>query len=710
MPSDVKKGSYAMKIKMKTLAFCGVCFYLITSTASAVILTLSTNQMGWADQGFIDATILPDSPEKVRISILYDKNGNFVPDPSDTYLAQFEVQDGVTNALGAETILDDNDASTNGIIQISLSMYGDGLLHIIGDYFWQVEQLDPGGAVISSDYDQFFVTGPENSSIWISGEVRDASSSNLISDAVVQLLYPEVLGPAPSIWSDSNGCFCVAVPSYIASNDVLGVCLEGAEGYFVTEMDSDTGDLLSIAPLQQQLAPGTNQISNPLFLVPAIPSNEVYTISGHIYWTDGVITNPLAGVLVSATDGNDEDEDSFSFDLSKVDGSYSLTYAGNSDPWESVLIAANDSLLSMRGLFAEYLEMNLSASANGVDLYCYTADALAFGTVENQDTDMPLSGVCVNVTYGGTPVASAYTISNGFYEIALMPNRYNMDCDENTLAYLRYKNGEDSTSWHYADLRAGGRKRFDFSYKFSHLIKGHVYDIANNPIPYSTVQLARLDENGEQPADNGDDDIELQESVEGEADVLLDGHYYLLAPPNIWYVRTDTSELIFQESYFLDCYYSNSPISKLSEATPIIVNTTDVTGIDFHLNTGARFSGTVYQPDGQPGDVEIKAYQLNGNGHPELVGSGFVDLNTGNYSLLLPPRVSLYILADGGEWGMYPQTWLGDVGTIALALPTNALPETTLSGLDIHLLDGYNLSGSIFEEFTGNSIFEPLRF
>jgi hypothetical protein len=54
--------------------FCGVCSQLITSTASAVILNLSTNQIGWADQGFIDAIILPDLPDgRVRISILYDK-------------------------------------------------------------------------------------------------------------------------------------------------------------------------------------------------------------------------------------------------------------------------------------------------------------------------------------------------------------------------------------------------------------------------------------------------------------------------------------------------------------------------------------------------------------------------------------------------------------------------------------------------------------
>lgn len=655
----------------------------------AVDLSVSPSSMEWVDQGFVNLAVsnLKVGAE-INLSIFVDLDGDGVIDAADPLALQFELEDGTTNALGAETFVDDNDGAINGAIESAISFYGDNYLHSIGDYIVQAVELDGTGAPVASNSTPFSVTQPA-SSTWITGEVRNFATSNTVSGAYVELqFFSDTTGVAPSTWSDENGAFSIYLPAGVPASEVLGVYAAGA-GY-LSAPETPEGDLVSLALFTNGLSSAANNLVRPLFVVPSIPTYDLVDITGTLYLIEpsdggGDETNVLAGAIVEGeypSFDEDDGDDVFSFDISDADGSFSLVLPVAEEQRDTLTVSCANSFLTMRGLVAATESLLLEGATN-INLYCQPAEALIRGMVTDQDPGNPIVGIEVNLTSGNDDVGMASTISNGTYEIGAMAGSYGLQCNDDALAKHHYVYGH--AGYRYLDNLYEGevRSNQDLVYAKGFLISGHVYTEGGSPLGGGDAILVAPAPDGGNWEERWDNTI-----------VAFDGHYTLLSSAGTWNVRTEN-----EQGNWIDLYYTNCPVANRAVATPIVVNA-PVSGIDFYLEEGARFQGTVLTADSFPAsDIQISVHRMNESGELEMIGSGTTDWEAGAFNFVAPGGSNLYLRADSDGW-QTPDTWLGDVGSYNLATLIHPDIGSTQTDLDIQVLAGYQVAFSVWDQVT----------
>lgn len=673
----------------KSTALCIIS--MIATSAFSITLTVSPSSNDWSDQGFVNPNITGlTTGAEVELSVFLDVDQDGIIDATDPLVAQFNLTDGETNDFGATTFVDDNDGIANGTIASAVSFFGDGVLHVIGDYIWQATELDGSGTPVASDTAPFSVAQPATAT-WITGEVRNYVTSNTVAGAYVELQYfSETTGAAPATWADENGAFSIYLPTGVSTNDALGIYVAAA-GY-MSASQTPEGEFVSLAVFTNGLASGANNLARPLFVVPPITSYDLVDITGTVYLIEdagggGVETNALAGVIVeieypSFGDDNDDDE-VFSFDISNTNGQFALVFPTAEDEWDSVILSCSSPLLNLRGLVSPATQMTITGATNGVALYCYPAEAMLQGTVTNLDTGDPIVGVEVGLTSGGDDVGSAYTLSDGTYEIGALEGSCNVQCADDSLAQQHYVYNNEH-GYRYIDSLYEGEVRNgqDLAYAKGVLVSGHVCTAGGSPIGGGSAILIAPGE--------GEWEERMADTI-----VAFDGHYDLLASAGTWNVRTEN-----EEGYYIDLYYTNCLPANRATATPIVVSNAPVGGIDFYLTEGTRLQGNVLMPDSLPAGVQISAFQMNGSGELEFVGSGQNEWDDG-FDFVVPAGSDIYLRADSDGW-QTPHTWLGNVGSYSLATLIHPVVGTTQTNLDIQILAGYQVSVSVRDQVSGD--------
>ena len=655
----------------------------------AIDLAVSPSSVSWNDQQFAEFSISNLAVgAQVELAAYLDLDGNGVLDAGEPLAAQFELEDGFTNALGAATFVDDNDGSANGAIAGSISFYGNSYLHTIGDYVWKATELDGLGTPVASDSVAFSVTQAA-SPILITGEVRDYLTSNTVAGAYVELEYfSGVTGVSPATWVDENGEFSIYLPSGVSSNEALGVYAEAA-GY-VSAPQTPDGDPVSLALFTNGLIAGTNNLSRPLFVTS--PIYDLVGITGTVYQVDSSETNVLPGAIVEieypSYGEEDNDDDITSFDISDTNGNFTLVFSQSEDQWDNVMITCVNPLLNLRGLVSAPITTLIEGPTNGIALYCHPAESLVSGTVSDLDTTDPIVGMEVDLTSGNDLVGSAYTLSNGTYEIGAAAGTCNAQCDSDSLAQQHYVYNNANGNRYIENLVPDEvRNGQDLAYAQGHLVSGHVYSEGGVPIAGGDAILV-------QPSE---DDWEYRVA---STTVAFDGHYDLLAAPGIWNVRTENAD----NGFWIDLYYTNVLPFSLDMPTPIVVSNADVGGIDFYLEEGTRLQGVVQTPDHQAaGDVQMSAFALNGSGELEYVGGSRTGWDIGEFSFVVPAGSPVLLRADSDGW-QTPDTWYGDTGSQDLSSPIVPTIGTVQSNLDIQILAGYQIAVMAYDQFDMASI------
>jgi len=73
----------------------------------------------------------------VRLGLYIDVDRDAALGTNDRMVALFNLVDGQTNSLAAETIVDDEDGAADGAIASRVSYFGiDGVHHVAGSYLW----------------------------------------------------------------------------------------------------------------------------------------------------------------------------------------------------------------------------------------------------------------------------------------------------------------------------------------------------------------------------------------------------------------------------------------------------------------------------------------------------------------------------------------------------------------------------------------------
>ena len=661
----------------------GLLFFALAIAGSAfsIDLTVSPDSVAWTDQGWIELSVNNITPAAdVGLFLYLDLDGDGSINGSDYPIAFFGVSDGAGNDVGWETLVDDKDGLTNGAVETAISCHGVAydVLHTVGDYIWQAVEVDEFFSPVASTTAVFSVTQAV-SSVSIVGEVRDYVTDELKPGSYVEAGYfSDTIGLTPSIWSDENGAFTLYIPDGVATDAVVGV-QASSKGMMSVDMDPETGEEISTHYFTNALSIGANVLADPLYTVPASEVFGLYTVSGTVYLVEptenGSETNRLGGVLV-ATEA-ESDVETFSWDIADENGNFSLV-SPSDDQYAFPFMCENE-LLNLRGIVGTLVQVEVTNTTTGVEIYCYQAESIARARVTDSETGEPLTGVEVRYesTDGAGFISSGYTLTNGFYEIGLRAGSYWAVCDEDSLKYRHYVRPPASNDLVVAQDTLVTNTSFEA--EPGYIVSGHVYD--TNGVPLT------------------DGSVVLIESIEGlgywvdDEDTSFSGLYNLLAPTGTVHLRTDDFG-----DYIVDLAYSNNYISSIWNSSPLTMTTNGLSDVDFYLPYGARIEGAVVDHNmSSVHGLPIEVFSQDQSGDWNFVGAERTDWG-GCYSFAVPAGTNIKFRADVDMGLSSPRTWYGDVCSHDLATSIALTNFTTTSGLNIQIFPGYQVYGSVLNQ------------
>lgn len=588
-------------------------------SASGIDISMSPTNIAWDTNTWVNFTITNISPnEVVNLDLYLDVNRDGALDANDVLLNGFEVQDGETNSLGSRIIPSDMDGLTNGVISTRVSYHGlcgaQSLWHSIGQYLWQASPAT-GGAATTAE----FTVSQSTSSVWVTGQVLDYSTSNVVAGAFVELWpFFDHEGNLPSTWTGTNGSFSVYLPAGWSTENVAG---GGAMkiGYLMAE----DGKYCTEWQFTNDLGSGENPLPMPVYLARS-DLGDVYSISGYLY---DEATNPVVGVWVDAE--SEEDDESWSADITDTNGYFEMCMASGTEMW----LFPNPEFLNMRGLVGTCLESTIVTSdISGVKIYCPRATTVAKASVTDAESGEPLIGINVGFEFEDELYyAWGYTLSDGIYEIGVIEGtNWFAGIDEDSLLLLGYP--ESNCDWYEGlDIPASGvYTSAPFTVQKGYILSGHVYDENTNVLEIL---------GGE---------VEARETVNWQwqagCDVNRHSYYELLLATGVYRIATWD----YHEHGYLNMAYSNYYTWDNWKCDPVTVTTAGVSGVNFYLPQGAYIRGTVKGDGVELANIDVTVEHLVGE-YWNFCGSDRSE-SDGSYEIVVPEGTNYHVRADADGW------------------------------------------------------------
>ncbi|MBU0676658.1 MAG: hypothetical protein KJ626_00945 [Verrucomicrobia bacterium] len=613
----------------------------------------------WVDVAISNITV----GGEVDLHLFADINANGVVDAPDMLITTFELEDGLTNSLGADIIADDDDGTAIARIHTRISYHGSDydIFRTIGSYIWY--GVLNGSTITTATFEVTQSPTP----VWITGSVRDyVPPSNKVAGAYVVMGYVwEHLGIPPATWSDTNGNFSLYVPSGIASDQVAGVRAIGFE--YVSAENGPNEEPFSVYMFTEPLQNGENALTQPLLVASAAPG-MLAEISGTTYDAD---SNILSGVFVELESSEEDGGDLMSIGVSDLNGDYSLLYPLG----ESADLFCGGYALNMRGLVGMGQELNISGDLSGMDLYIPRANALARSTVT--EGGAPVTGAEIDFE-SDLYANSSYSVE-GIYEVCLtVDTNYFAHAGSETLAARGYVS---TSEFGIATLPAGWYTNAPFVLEKGRVLSGHVYDENTNAVGGGFVEAI----------------ISNTWETVGEGRATASGQYEILVGAGSYRLRS------LDFAGYVDQVYDGHHTWEWNDGPvydPVVVTTDDVGGVDFYLEALAEISGSVYGgiTPLQNADVAVYAREWDPGGWWQLQFIGSVLTESNGTYLIGAPEGTNYVVEcrppEGTFWvgqfydGMYRQDDADPIAT------STGAPATDI---DFDLLEGGIITGMVFE-------------
>lgn len=648
---------------------------LAPMAAQGVSLSISPTNMAWDAATWVDVSItgIPTNGT-VALSLYVDVDRDGSVGTNDVALAQFDLQDGKTNDLGSIVMPADTNAA-DGVISTRISYHGlanDGCVyHGVGAYLWQARLADG-----SSDARILNITQAV-SAAWISGQVKEYSTSNAVGGALVLMeTFSSLQGPAPGVWTDTNGTFLLYVPPNITTGNVSAAYALTLNG--MSSPADETGThWISACLFTNDLTPGNNALSVPLYVINSPISGLVYEVAGRI--CDDA-TNAVGRGLVSFD--SDDDTDITSLSITDTNGCYRLLIPA----MEGIVIEAGcaGNLMNMRGLVStSSASLNLSSNLSGMDLICPRASLLVRSTAADPVIGTPFAGVHV-ICEGHSLAGGCSTLPDGTYEIGMVAgSNYSVYIDNGSesLAPFGYASVSD---FNEVNLPASGiYTNAAFPVAPGGRVSGHVLDAASNRITSAWGY------------------VEARDSANppwwiNDASVDRQGYYEMLLPTGVYRIATSD----YTDFGYLDLAYTNSYTWDNWKHDPVTVTTSGVSGLDFFLPEAAYIQGTVYGDSLPLEGIQVNAGAISGEGEDRSwthVSGQETDSN-GWYSLPVPAGTNYGIDVDLPQReGLF---WLRAYYTNATSLEDATLVSAAVgaptTNINLNLQKGGIISGVIY--------------
>lgn len=582
----------------------------------------------------------------------------------DILWAAFRLADGETNALGSSVIPDDDDGAANGMIATRIPYFGDSWLHGIGSYIWQVTEIGTGAATSAT----FTVTQPVGST-WIAGAVQDRYSSNAIPAVRVSMQCFSPLRRAPAVWTGSDGTFRLYLPPNVPTSDVASV--SAMRPGYGAEQARIPANSLSMHRFTSDLTAGANPLPTPLFLTPYHPADSLI-VSGHLRDDR---TNAVCGMPVrfDASDGS-----FYSVAVTDTNGVFDLSVPRSA----SGAVGMDEAMLNLRGLMAvsSYVD-SVTTDVSNLDIVCPRAMALARSTVTDAENGDPIIGVNVYFHSGGDGrYASSYTVGDGTYEVGIVAAQQSGWFDARGLfepqGYAR-----PQSYWGQTTPASGVFTNAAFKARRGYPLSGHIYDSQTNSLTGGYV-TASQHSNGEWYSFGAVD---------------RHGFYEMLAATGLCLVAASDFPA------YLSAYYTNHPIWQRDQADPVLVTTTGVAAVDFHLGQGAFIRGSVTDAMGVPipyawvySQVAVEITGQPGQFEWWFGASAYTG-DDGSYELTVPPDTGcrVHVQADGWLSQYYDDCY--EYQSEAATVVTSRL-EQAISNINFRLAQPSHIQGRVTSE------------
>ncbi len=634
-----------------------------TAWASPPVLNLAPASIPWNTNTFVAFNLSGIAAgATVNLSLWADIAHTGVVDTNaDVLLMEFRLQDGVSNSLAARTVVCDTDGAANGSIQGQISYHGRTdeaqLWHAYGAYVWQASYTD-GTPIASAPFTIQEPTG----GIWITGSVQVVTSllplqGSPLGGAVLFLQQYSAIGSyAPSVWTDTNGCFTLHLASSITTGNVAQI-MAAKPGYFAASTGPDEGTPLSVHSFTQPLHPGTNALAGPLLLVPAYPG-MVATLSGTVTDDSG---KALPGVLLIAEEPSSDSQD-LGLAISDANGAFAMVWPQFGG---TVQLISGTAALNMRGLVGAALQVGpVTTDVSGLHMVCPIATTLVTGKVRSE-LNNGMAGIKVEV---GSDIlgASVFTFSsNGNFEACLTGGSdfYASVTTETLQPKLRIC--PTNTLGPLTIPASGIDDIFGFQTLPGFVISGHVYDQSTtNPLTGGQV-WAQIPNNGFGRVD--------------EEPVNVMGLYQLLVPSGEYTVGT------YQ--------YGNAGYIDQTWPTNILVGSGSVGGIDFYLSPGGFIQGQVLG-NGVPMTNAFVGVGVVSSSFWMFVAGAPTDSN-GNYSVTMPPGSNYLVKANGPNNSPWLEQFYSNAVSFAGATSVTVQAGVPTAGIDFNLSVGAQVSGQV---------------
>jgi putative cell wall-binding protein len=387
--------------------------------------------------------------------------------------------------------------------------------------------------------------------------------------------------------------------------------------------------------------------------------------------------SPLDGILVSVAGA------SYSYTVSTdVDGTYSAPVPDETGDYTICLYDMNDTYLP--GCYD-------GSVASGFTLYWDQATAVAVTTSDVTGIDAAMSSATIvsgTITFtGGAPAQDAYVNAwsvegwsnsawvqpDGTYALPLAPGTYWMSVESPDASHL---NGFYSS--YFATHFTTSQDAATFFTVGSTNITGR-----NIVIPTGKLLSGNVTDAGANPLEDTYVGIDFGE-FRGQAFTDSDGDWELSVPPGSYTIN------YYPGDPYLYGYYSSSGFTiDYAAATPVVVTTGDVSGLDVELIAGLQIEGTVTDPGAAPAaDIMVQASS------DAYWGVGYTDEN-GDYTLFVQP--GNYYVAFYDWHGEYLSGYYSDSGfTRNLALADQVAVSTTdVTGIDAQFIASPHIRGTV---------------
>jgi hypothetical protein len=324
--------------------------------------------------------------------------------------------------------------------------------------------------------------------------------------------------------------------------------------------------------------------------------------------------------------------------------------------------------------FAGATSVSVTADATTTIAFQLSLGARISGRVAETGGGAALGGILVTAyDSAGYLIATATSSGNGSYELFLPGGAYRIVFEDRagTYASTYYPSADSFETSTAIEIAAGGsRGNIDAAMQRGGRIVGNIRD-AESDVPLTSITVAAYNPSG---------------TVRTRTMTDVNGAFALIVPPGVYKAGAYDSGVVYAPQF-----YAGQPAFPYASSIAITAAAT-ITGVDFRLSKGGRFSGTVVDraTGAAVAGATVAAYDLSGTRITSVLTGA-----DGSYRLVV--MAGTYKLVAFDEALRYANGYLDGAANFDASRSVSVAKDQDLAALNFSLPAGAKISGTVVD-------------